>query len=101
METLEFLYHTVPGRLLLKGLIQPKVSRICGRFLDSPGSKYLIKSFVKKNNIDLSDYELQDIHSFNDFFSRKIKPGRRTIDENPSHMIAPFYLLFIKICFCR
>ena len=23
METLEFLYHTVPGRLLLKGLIQP------------------------------------------------------------------------------
>lgn len=89
METLEFLYHTVPGRLLLKGLIQPKVSRICGRFLDSPGSKYLIKSFVKKNNIDLSDYELQDIHSFNDFFSRKIKPGRRTIDENPSHMIAP------------
>ena len=51
METLEFLYHTVPGRLLLKGLIQPKVSRICGRFLDSSGSKYLIKSFVKKNNI--------------------------------------------------
>ena len=32
---------------------------------------------------------MQDIHSFNDFFSRKIKPGKRTIDENPSHMIAP------------
>ena len=89
MEALEFLYHTVPGRVILKALIQPKVSRACGRFLDSSNSKCLIRPFVKKNNIDLSDYELQDIHSFNDFFSRKIKPDRRMIDENPSHMIAP------------
>ena len=89
MEALEFLYHTVPGRVILKALIQPKVSRACGRFLDSPNSKCLIRPFVKKNNIDLSDYELQDIHSFNDFFSRKIKPDRRMIDEIPSHMIAP------------
>lgn len=89
MESLHFLYRTVPGRMVLKVLTQPSVSEICGRFLDSSLSKCLICPFVKKNQIDLSEYELEQIGSFNDFFSRKIKEDRRSIDRDPDHLIAP------------
>ena len=89
MESLHFLYRTVPGRMVLKVLTQPSVSEICGRFLDSSLSKCLICPFVKKNQIDLSEYELEQIGSFNDFFSRKIKEDRRSIDRDSEHLIAP------------
>ncbi len=89
MNILEFLYDTVPGRFLLKPLTSPQLSRICGRFLDSEWSSFLIKLFVKKNAIQLSDYETTDIKSFNDFFSRKIKDGKRPIDGKAEHLIAP------------
>ena len=68
MTILEFLYNTVPGRFLLKSLTGPRLSRICGNFLDSELSSFLIQPFVKQNAIQLSDYETTDIKSFNDFF---------------------------------
>lgn len=89
MNTLQFLYDTVPGRILLKPLTSPRLSRICGHFLDSELSSFLIKPFVKQNEICLSDYETTDIKSFNDFFSRKIKDGKRPIDGKAGHLIAP------------
>ena len=89
MTILEFLYNTVPGRFLLKSLTGPRLSRICGHFLDSELSSFLIQPFVKQNAIQLSDYETTDIKSFNDFFSRKIKEDRRLIDRNSEHLIAP------------
>lgn len=89
MTSLEFLYHTIPGRVLLKCLTHPCVSQACGYFLDSSLSGFLITPFAKKNQIVLSDYQLDDIHSFNDFFSRKIKPERRPVDMNPASLTAP------------
>lgn len=89
MNILEFLYNTVPGRFLLKPLTSPRLSRICGHFLDSEWSSFLIKPFVKQNEICLSDYEMTDIKSFNDFFSRKIKDGKRPVDGEAEHLIAP------------
>lgn len=89
MTILEFLYNTVSGRFLLKPLTSPRLSRICGRFLDSKLSSFLIEPFVKQNEIQLSDYKTTDIKSFNDFFSRKIKEGKRPIDMEGHHFIAP------------
>ena len=43
MTILEFLYNTVPGRFLLKPLTGPRLSRICGHFLDSELSSFLIQ----------------------------------------------------------
>ncbi|MDO5444776.1 MAG: phosphatidylserine decarboxylase [Eubacteriales bacterium] len=86
---LEFLYHTVPGRFLLKGLIFPGLSEFCGKFLDSSLSKIFIPHFVRKNGIRLSDYQDCDYRSFNDFFSRSIRPELRPVDSDPEHLIAP------------
>ena len=75
---LSFLYNTHLGRIILKPLVKSKfVSHLSGKFMDSSLSKIMISSFVKKNNIDLSIYEKDKFDSFNDFFTRKIKPPCR------------------------
>ena len=89
MSILAFLYHTVPGRLLLKPLTARPLSKIAGAYLDREASKWLIRPFVKKAGIDLNEYESADFHSFNDCFSRKIKEGFRPVDPDPAHFIAP------------
>lgn len=69
---LQKLYGTALGRKLLSVLVQPVVSRIAGRFMDSGLSAVLVSPFVQKNHIDLSQYEKQEFTSYNDFFTRKI-----------------------------
>ncbi len=89
MTSLEFLYGTPLGRILLKPLTSRAVSKLSGLFLDSPLSKGLIKGFAKSNNIRLEDFYLDDIKCFNDFFCRRIKENLRPIDTDPSHLISP------------
>ncbi len=84
-----FLYHTFLGRAILSLLIKPRLSKRIGHYLDSPKSVRKIDKFVKKNHIVKEDYDLSDIHSFNDFFSRKIKDGKRPIDQDSCHLISP------------
>lgn len=89
MDSLSFLYKTAAGRFFLKLLTARSVSKLCGKFLDSPLSSFLIKSFVRKNEINLDDYQTDGIKSFNQFFRRKIKDGKRVFDTTPSHLCAP------------
>ena len=89
MDYLRFLYGTLPGRLLLKPLTAPWLSRLSGHLLDLPISKILIPPFVRANHIDLSEYEEASYHSFNDFFCRKIRPSMRPVDPVPEHLISP------------
>ena len=44
---LKFLYNTVPGRVVLKILTSPIISKIGGAYMDSPISKIHIKNFIK------------------------------------------------------
>ena len=86
---LSFFYGTALGRLILKLLCMRWISRLCGRFLDSGISKPLIRPFVRRHGIDLSEYTGEEFKSFNDFFSRKIKEDRRPVASDPSALIAP------------
>lgn len=86
---LSFLYDTAPGRLLLRGLVCPAVSALCGRYLDSPVSRLHIPAFVRKHHIDLSDYEPRAYRSFNEFFTRRIRDGLRPVDRAADSLIAP------------
>ncbi|MDY3845302.1 MAG: phosphatidylserine decarboxylase [Eubacteriales bacterium] len=96
---LRFMYHTVPGRIILKAATSRLVSRVCGAYLSCALSKPLIPGFLRKNNIDLSEYEDTKFKSFNDCFTRKIKPNARPIDLSPESLIAPCdgYLSAYKI----
>lgn len=86
---LEILYGNALGRIALKPLTAPWVSRIAGAFLSSRVSCALIGPFVRKNRIDMSQYEPVRYRSYNEFFSRKIRPEVRPIDMDPEHLISP------------
>ena len=89
MNTLDFLYKTKMGRILLRPLISKPISDFSGFLLDSKISKGLIRSFANKNNIKLDDYILDDIGSFNDFFCRRIKPELRPVDMEENDLVTP------------
>jgi phosphatidylserine decarboxylase len=88
-KALAFLYQTRIGRGMLSVLIKPRISIVAGKFLDSSTSRWIIGPFMKKSGIDLSEYEMSDYRSFNEFFTRKIKPECRKIDWEKTHLIAP------------
>ena len=84
-----FLYRTVPGRAVLQVLIRPGVSKAAGAFLDTALSRHLVGPFVKATGLDLSEYPQRNYCSFNDFFTRTVKEGRRPVDPDPRALIAP------------
>lgn len=86
---LAVLYGTLWGRMLLKPLTAPFVSKAAGLFLSSGLSCFLIDPFIRKNRIDMSQFEKRRYKSYNDFFSRRLCPGARPLDHKPRHLISP------------
>ena len=84
-----FLYRNKFGRLILKLLITRTVSRIAGAVLNSKISSVFVKGFVKNNGIDLNEYEKDKFDSYNDFFTRKIRPRLRPISCEKGELISP------------
>ena len=86
---LEWMYGTRPGRLLVKLMIRPGVSRAAGWLLDRRVSALAVEPFIRKNHICMDDFEQRRFRSFNDFFTRRVLPGKRPVDDAPAHLIAP------------
>ena len=86
---LKFLYKNPVGRVFLRLLRAKWLSKLAGAFLDTRLSKPLIAPFVRKNGIDLSEYESDGFTCFNDCFCRKIKPGMRPFDDDPDAVASP------------
>lgn len=87
--SLYFLYDTTFGRCVLKVLTLPVVSKIVGAFMNSRLSTPMIKKFILKNNINMTEFENVKYKSYNDFFTRKILPEKRKVADNPTHFISP------------
>jgi len=79
---LKFLYNTVIGRIILKLITGKLVTRVYAKYMSSKLSTIKIKKFIKKNNIDMDEYQVQEYKSFNDFFMRKIKEDKRIISDD-------------------
>lgn len=88
-KLLKLLYGSVCGRMLLKLLTAPALSRAAGKFMDSRFSKPLIKRFIRSSGIDTSQYVMYKFPSYNAFFTRSVKPGMRPVDMSPEHLISP------------
>lgn len=87
--SVRFLYNTSFGRAVLKLLVKPSLSNLMGKFMNTAFSRLWIKGFIKRNSIDMSQYEDRKFNSFNDFFTRKILPGKREFDTAPSVFASP------------
>lgn len=86
-KSLDFLYNTVIGRILLKAFFCRKIySKINGAFMKSRFSKRKIAPFIEKYNVDLSACESTNFNSFNDFFTRRY---RFSTDCTRDELIAP------------
>lgn len=83
------MYNSFTGRLLLRLLVKPKLSKGAGWLLDQNCSKVLIQPFIEKNNIDMSLYEEKDYASYNEFFTRQIRKEYRPIDMEKNAFICP------------
>lgn len=89
---LTFLYKNRLGRLVRSALVAKKYpSVIASGFANSRFSRFFIKSFVRRNNINLDECIIPagGFRSFNDFFYRTLKPGARQIDQRPEVITSP------------
>lgn len=86
---LEWMYGTALGRCLVRVMIRPGVSRAAGWLLNLRISALAVGPFIRRNHICMDDFEQRKFRSFNDFFTRKIRDGRRPVDETSNHLIAP------------
>ena len=80
-KALHILYHTVPGRVILKIMYSKIIANIYAKVMNSRLSKLKIKKFIKNNNINMTEYKEKKYNSFNDFFTRELKPNKRVIDD--------------------
>jgi phosphatidylserine decarboxylase len=85
------IYGTPWGkRLAGRWLCRPQLSRLYGRLQQHPLSRIKIPRFVRQYRIDLSEalVPLNGFGSFNDFFTRRLKPESRPVTADPSCLAA-------------
>ncbi len=76
-------------------LPQHALTRLVGKLAQSKNrfiKKALIGFFLKNFDINLSEAVIDnpdDFETFNDFFTRALKPGIRTIDSDPQRLVSP------------
>lgn len=94
-----FLYRTIPGRMVLKILVQPWVSKTAGYFLSSGMSRWLVPYYIWKHKINMRDIEVPEngFLSFNEFFTRK--KNTMCFNMTCGYLISPCdgFLTFTKI----
>lgn len=87
-----------PARLTadtLRVLPRKRMSRALGRIADLRAPSAMldraIDVFVRVYDIDLSDYEIPPggFRSFDEFFTRTLRPGVRPIDPDPATLVSP------------
>ena len=86
---LDFLYNNPVGRIFLGIAVSPFVSNIYASKNAKKSSIKKIPAFIKEHNIDMSDFEDREYKSFTDFFTRKIRYGKRPVDMTPGALISP------------
>lgn len=89
---LRWTYQTRPGRAILNLAIKhPWFSKWYGWRMSRPGSAFRIKPFVEKYGIDVSEFAdpPEYFTTFNEFFSRRLKPEARPIFADPDSVVFP------------
>lgn len=89
---LKIQYNTPAGRCGLELLFKRKLySSLFGKLCDCRLSAGKIKGFVDRYRIDMSECAdgIRDFKSFNDFFTRRLKPEARNFAADPDLLLSP------------
>lgn len=87
-----YVYEHALGRALRRAVLtRPTFSKIYGRWQSSSFSRPAIGKAVQQLAIDMSDYVIPEagFEHFNDFFTRKLKPGARPVEQDPQRLASP------------
>lgn len=95
------LWSRVAHHTLLPLLAKlPFFSRIYGLLQKLRSSRKKIAPFIQTYGVDTTEFMTQDFRSFNDFFTRKLKPACRPILQDPHVAVLPAdarYLVYPQI----
>lgn len=83
------LYDSCTGRSALQIASLPVFSKISRLVLNSRLSGGFVTQFAENNGIDMFDYEDRQYSTFNEFFTRRIKPGRRCFTPDEGVLVSP------------
>lgn len=89
---LRWLYNTRSGRLLFCVVLnRPLCSRLYGWWQQRAWTRRQIRPFAEHYRLDLDEieYPLSQYSSFNDFFTRRLKPQARPCDPDPERLCCP------------
>jgi phosphatidylserine decarboxylase len=89
---LRFAYESGAGRLLTRHLIsRPFLSRLYGWFMDRPRSMRKVRPFIEQYGIDEAEFAqpVESFRTFNEFFTRILKPDARPVDPEPGAVVFP------------
>ena len=91
IDTLVFLYKNPLGRLLRVIARRPFMGSLMGWLYDTRWSKRFIEPFIKSLAIATDELEkpVEAYRTFNEFFSRKLKPGTRIIEGPATTLSSP------------
>jgi phosphatidylserine decarboxylase len=79
----------------LRALPRKRLSRWLGQLarVEAPGRvlRTAMEAYCRAYGVDLADYEVPaaGFDSFDAFFTRKLKPGARTVDHDPDTLVSP------------
>lgn len=90
---LEVLYHKNPFSWFFRTLLckTAAFSKFFGALQKKPSSKKRVKPFIEKYRIETSEFlePVESFPTFNDFFTRKLKPSARPISNGNDVAILP------------
>ena len=96
-SAIKFLYSHPVGKLFSRAVASKRMSQVYGSYQDLNISRKKVPPFVKKFNIDLSEYKAGSIKSdnkensyknFNEFFIREFEDGKREFLKDEAKMPA-------------
>ncbi len=83
------IYETRPGQFLAESILSRKtLSQIYGMYQSTSFSRHKIDSFIKNFRINMEEYEEGPFCTFNDFFVRKFKNGKRIFTHHVNELPA-------------
>jgi phosphatidylserine decarboxylase len=92
---IEWLYESTSGKGLSGLICKAPLSKFYGALQDNSLSQKKVLPFIKKFNIKMEDYlpedgrtEASPYSTFNQFFIRRFRPGKRPTVEAPNEMAA-------------
>ena len=83
-------------------LPRKQLSRMLGRIADLPGPRLVVRqavqAFVRIYRVDLAEAVVPPggFSSFDDFFTRRLRPGARPVASDPNALVSPADGLLLK-----